>query len=210
MPFEKTKMRLLNGGHSAIGYAADLLGYSYISDAAGDPLPRELLLQFMAEVRPTLTQLPGIDLDAYTATIVKRFSNAAIRDQVARICSDGCAKRAKFIIPSLVDLLKCGGCPHVLPLVIACWLHYLHGRDESGRPLTISDSSLEYLQPFLDAGASKARLALSAEPLFGDLAITHPQLVSAVQMSLDVLRSSGARAAITRTLAKVQIPWQAM
>jgi mannitol 2-dehydrogenase len=210
VPYEKTKMRLLNGGHSAIGYAADLLGYSYISDAAGDPLLHELLLQFMAEVRPTLTQLPGIDLDAYTATIVKRFSNAAIRDQVARICSDGCAKMAKFIIPSLVDLLKCGECPHVLPLVIACWLHYLRGRDESGRPLTISDSSLEYLQPFLDAGAGEARLALSAAPLFGDLAIVHPQLESAVQMGLDVLRSSGVRAAITQTLTKVQIPWQAM
>ncbi len=33
-PYEKTKMRLLNGGHSAIGYAADLIGVTYISEAA--------------------------------------------------------------------------------------------------------------------------------------------------------------------------------
>ena len=134
-PYEKTKMRLLNGGHSAIGYAADLLGHSTIADAVADPLLHELLKQFMAEVRPTLRQLPGIDLDAYTATIVKRFSNTAIRDQVARICSDGCTKMAKFIVPSLVDLLERKEFPRVLPFVIASWLHYLRGYDESGRKL---------------------------------------------------------------------------
>ena len=37
-PYEETKMRLLNGGHFAIGYAADLVGLNYIFEAAGDPL----------------------------------------------------------------------------------------------------------------------------------------------------------------------------
>ncbi len=95
-PYEETKMRLLNGGHSSIGYAADLLGYSYIAEALDDPLLKQLLIKFMAEVRQTLKQLPGIDLDSYSATIVKRFSNPTIRDQVSRICSNGCAKMAQL------------------------------------------------------------------------------------------------------------------
>jgi mannitol-1-phosphate/altronate dehydrogenase len=38
-PYEMTKMRLLNGGHSDNRLcSADLLGYSYIAEAAGDPL----------------------------------------------------------------------------------------------------------------------------------------------------------------------------
>jgi len=205
-PYEMTKMRLLNGGHSAIGYAADLLGYSYIADAACDPQLRRLLTEFMAEVRPTLKTLPGIDLDEYSATIVRRFSNSAIHDQVARICSGGCAKIAKFIVPSLKDLLSAKSDPRVLPFVIASWLHYLGGRDENGRALTISDPSLEYLKPFLDAGGSDASLALSVRPLFGELAFTHPQLVSKVQTSLDELRSHGVRAAITQMLEQVQAP----
>ena len=203
-PYEKTKMRLLNGGHSAIGYAADLLGHRTIADAVGDPLLCELLNRFMAEVRPTLQQLPGVDLDAYSVSIVKRFSNAAIRDQVARICSGGCAKIAKFIVPSLADLLERRASPSVLPFVIASWLHYLRGTDEDERALIISDPGLEHMQLFLAAGASDARLALSVRPLFGDLAFTHPQLVSAVQSVLDELRSNGVRATLTETLAKVQ------
>ncbi len=204
-PYEKTKMRLLNGGHSAIGYAADLLGFSYIADAAGDPLLKELLLCFMAEVRPTLKQLPGIDLDAYSTSIVKRFSNAGIRDQVARICSNGCAKMTKFIVPSLVDLLEGKEQPRVVPFVIASWLHYLRGADENGRRLCISDPSLEYLKAFLDAGGSDAAIALSVRPLFGELAFTHPQLVRTIQTALDGLRANGVRAAIKQTLARVQI-----
>jgi len=202
-PYEKTKMRLLNGGHSAIGYAADLLGLSTIAEAATDTDLHALLVKFMAEVRPTLTDLPGIDLDDYAATIVKRFSNTAIRDQVGRICSDGCAKMAKFIVPTLVDLLERRESPCVLPFVLASWLHYLRGSDENGRTLSISDQSLGYLQPFMDAGASEAVLALAVRPLFGELAFTHPQLVSAVQTYLYELRTNGVRTTINHLLAKV-------
>jgi mannitol 2-dehydrogenase len=204
-PYERTKMRLLNGGHSTIGYSADLLGYSYIGEAACDPLLRRLLTAFMAEVRPTLKTLPGIDLDEYSATIVKRFSNSAIRDQVARICSDGCAKIAKFLVPSIKDILEGDLLEgqrelRVLPLVIASWLHYLRGRDENGRALTISDPLLACMKPFLLDGGDDAGLALSVRAVFGELALNHPRFARKVQASLDALRSGGVRAAITETL----------
>ncbi len=202
-PYEMTKMRLLNGGHSTIGYVADLLGFSYIAEAAHDPLLSKLLKEFMAEARSTLTQLPGIDLDDYTSTIVRRFSNTAIRDQVARICSDGCSKVAKFLVPSLTDLLAASRSPRILPLVIASWLLYLRGHDENGRAVAISDPLLGCLKPFLDSGGSDARLALSTRSIFGDLAFTYPQLVTMVQASLDQLRSQGVRATIAQTLEQV-------
>ena len=203
-PYEKTKMRLLNGGHSAIGYAADLLGYGTIAEAATDADLHALLVKFMAEVRPTLDDLPGIDLDDYAATIVKRFSNTAIRDQVGRICSDGCTKMAKFIVPTLVDLLNRRESPCALLFVLASWLHYLRGSDENGRTLSICDPSLGYLQTFIDAGSSDARLAFSVRPIFGEVAFTHPQLVSEVQMYLDELHTNGVRATIKHLLSKAQ------
>jgi mannitol 2-dehydrogenase len=199
-PYEKMKMRLLNGGHSTVGYVGDLLGYSYIAEAVGDSLLRDLLTHFMTEVRPTLSPVPGINLDEYTASVMNRFSNSAIRDQVARICSDGCAKVAKFLVPSLRDLLAAGQDPQVLPFVIASWLHYLRGFDENGRAMTISDGGLAALNAFKDAGGGNARLALETRSLFGDLATAHPRVVGAVQASLDDLRSHGVRRAIARAL----------
>jgi mannitol 2-dehydrogenase len=200
-PYEEIKMRLLNGGHSSIGYAADLLGYSYIAEAMGDPLLKQLLIQFMTEVRQTLKQLPGIDLDSYSATIVKRFSNPAIRDQVSRICSNGCAKIARFILPSLEALLTAGIRPRVIPLVLACWLHYAAIRDRE-TPSTIDDPAIESLRPFLASGGSDAALALSTGTLFGGVVDAHPGIVSEVHRHLDRLRSHGARATLAAALGQ--------
>jgi mannitol-1-phosphate/altronate dehydrogenase len=111
----------------------------------------------------------------------------------------------KFIVPSLVDLLESGKTPRVLPFVLASWLYYLRGRDENGRQMTISDPLIGALHSFLEAGGSDAGLALSTRSLFGDLASTHPRLVTQVQSSLDALRSHGVRAAIEQTIEQVQV-----
>jgi mannitol-1-phosphate/altronate dehydrogenase len=111
---------------------------------------------------------------------------------------------AKFIVPTLVDLLNRRESPCALLFVLASWLHYLRGSDENGRTLSICDPSLGYLQTFIDAGSSDARLAFSVRPIFGEVAFTHPQLVSEVQMYLDELHTNGVRATIKHLLSKAQ------
>jgi mannitol 2-dehydrogenase len=110
---------------------------------------------------------------------------------------------AKFLVPSLTDLLAAAQSPRILPLVIASWLLYLRGRDENGRAMTVSDPLLGCLKPFLDSGGGDARLALFTRSIFGELASTYPQLVMKVQGYLDQLRSQGVRAAIAQTLEQV-------
>jgi fructuronate reductase len=90
--------------------------------------------------------------------------------------------------------------PRVLPLVVAGWLHYLGGRDEQGRKLEIADAMLGLMKPFLDAGGSDARLALSVHSFFGEMATAHAGIVGVVQSNLDGLRAHGVRATITRVL----------
>ncbi len=160
---------------------------------------RDLLMQFLTEVRQTLISLPGIDLDSYSTSIVRRFSNPAIRDQVARICSNGCAKMAKFIVPSLKELLGAGIQPKIIPVVLAAWLRYAAVRDGSANT---EDPAIETLRPFLSDGGSDARLALREGSLFGDLAEVYPWIVAAVQHHLDNLRSRDACSAIEEALAR--------
>ena len=130
---------------------------------------------------------------------MKRFSNPTIRDQVSRICSNGCAKIARFILPSLEALLKADIRPRMIPLVLACWLHYAAIRDRE-TPSTIDDPAIELLRPFLASGGSDAALALSTRTLFGGLAVAHPSIVSEVQHQLNQLRIYGARATLAATL----------
>jgi mannitol 2-dehydrogenase len=199
-PYEKMKMRILNGGHSTLGYFADLLGIGFIHETVEDEQLHRLLLAYMEEVKPVVPRLPGIDLDQYAATVVRRFSNTAIRDQVSRICSEGCAKITKFLVPPLADLLCAGRVPSILPLVIAGWLHYQRGVNEQGRAMVMADAQAALLKPFVNAGCADTRPVLGESAIFGSLAAEFPSWASRVQQYLELLRVRGVRSTIASVL----------
>ncbi len=200
VPYEKMKMRILNGGHSTLGYFGDLLGIGFIHQAVEDEQLHRLLLAYMEEMKPVVPRLPGIDLDQYAATVVRRFSNTAIRDQVSRICSEGCAKIAKFLVPPLSDLLRAGRLPRILPLVIAGWLYYQRGVDEQGRAMVMADAQAALLKPFVNAGCADTRPVLGESAIFGSLAAEFPAWASQVQQYLELLRMRGVRPTIASVL----------
>ena len=62
-PYEKMKIRLLNGGHQVMCYIGMLLGYRHAPEAMADPQIERLLQRFMdEEVTPLLPPVPGVDL----------------------------------------------------------------------------------------------------------------------------------------------------
>ena len=131
-PYEAMKIRLLNGSHVAIGYLAALAGYRTVDQVMADARFREFVERFMRdEVAPLLPPVPGVDLDAYQQTLVVRFSNPHIADQVARICLDGSTKMPRFLIPSLRDALATGRPHALLTLALAGWLRYLTAVDDA-------------------------------------------------------------------------------
>jgi mannitol 2-dehydrogenase len=200
-PYEITKLRLLNGGHSTLAYVAAVLGYTFVSDAIADPLIHALVESYFEETTPTIPRIPTIDLADYKASILRRFANFTIRDHVMRICSDASAKLAKFIVPTIVDLFDLQRSPKIIPFVIASWLHAMGGRSELGSSFLVSDSSAHFFSEFIKQGGSDARLALSVTSVFGELAAQAPQFVSNVQVHLDRLRASGVRAGICAVTA---------
>ena len=71
-PYELMKLRLLNCSHQALGYAGFLAGYRYAHEAAADPVFADFLTGFMQlEARPTLPDVPGVDLDDYIGTLLE-------------------------------------------------------------------------------------------------------------------------------------------
>ncbi|MBX2807465.1 MAG: mannitol dehydrogenase family protein [Cellvibrionaceae bacterium] len=99
-PFEDMKIKLLNGGHSCLAYLASLAGYKYVHEAIADERLYHFVKNYMAlDARPCLESTPGIDLDHYIATLLSRFSNVAIADEVERLCGDGLSKLTNFLSP---------------------------------------------------------------------------------------------------------------
>lgn len=195
-PYEMMKLRLLNASHSAMGYLGFLAGYTYIHEIMADDLFREFIRRLMDdEVTPLLAPVPGINLAEYKTTLLTRFANPTIKDQVTRICLDGSSKVPKFVLPSLQEALAAGKSATLLTLAVAGWFRYLRGDDEQGRPYSIDDPRADELQRLARQGKTDPRPLLEVTDLFGDLGQSKA-FVTSLTRFLQQLDADGARATL--------------
>jgi mannitol 2-dehydrogenase len=200
-PYEKMKVRLLNGSHSALAYPAYLMGCREVDAAMRDPAIRAFVQRYMdVDITPTVPPVPGIDLAAYKQTLIERFSNPAISDQVQRLAMDGSAKARNAWVPPLEHQLSTGGSIRWLAFALAAWYRYLYGTDEGGGPIEISDPLKDELVARARSAPDDPAALLSMREIFGDKVPADGRLAAAVKESLDAIRSLGTRQALERLL----------
>jgi len=120
------------------------------------------------EVTPYLKSVPGVDLKDYKATLLTRFANPAVNDQLLRIGTEGSARIPKFVLPCIQDALANGGAIKFLCFTIASWIYYLgQVNDEKGQPLGFSDPMLEKIKAAAVSGRQNARHVLEISEIFG-------------------------------------------
>ncbi|WP_082994575.1 mannitol dehydrogenase family protein [Mycobacterium sp. 1245801.1] len=195
-PYELMKLRLLNAGHQCLAYFAHLCGFTFVHEAASDPLFAEFLLAyFESEAIPTLPPVPGIDLHDYTRTLVERFSNPGVRDTVSRLCAYSSDRIPKWLIPVICDNLASDGPVQVTAAVVASWARYAEGTDEWGKPYEVVDQLADSLIPIARSQYENPTAFIEIAAVFGDLA-HQPRFVQAYTWALDSLHHKGARATL--------------
>tara|TARA_R110000868_G_scaffold15443_9_gene70428 strand:- start:9490 stop:10974 length:1485 start_codon:yes stop_codon:yes gene_type:complete len=169
-PFEKMKLGLLNAGHSVIGILGSLMGYSTIDEAISNPQIAKFLAVYLdKEVTPTLRNLEGVDLAKYKKTLVERFSNQYIKDQIERICSETSAKIPKFIMPTVLGQLKAKGTITYAAFVLAAWAVYSLRVNEKNEAISIKDALQETLFAKAKVATTNPVAFLTIEEVFGNL-----------------------------------------
>ncbi|PWY75386.1 mannitol-1-phosphate/altronate dehydrogenase [Aspergillus heteromorphus CBS 117.55] len=167
--FEMHKLRLLNGSHSALGYPGQLAGFAYVHEVMADPLFGKFVWQMMQdEVKPLLPHIPGVDLDVYCRTLIERFSNPTIMDQLPRICLNASGKIPQFIMPSIAEAIATTRPFRRLCFVAAAWFRYVNGVDDNGNAFVVDDPMRDELQAKARAGGTDPSSLLSIKSLFGD------------------------------------------
>ncbi len=202
-PYEMMKLRLLNASHSLLGFLGSLLGYTHTSEAMGDELIRRAIAQLMDEVTPTLPALPDVDLDDYKQTLIERFSNPKVQDQLSRLCLNSSDKLPKFVLGSLRDKLEQGGSIEYLSFTIAAWFRYLNGADKQGQPLPVDDPMADILKEKALAGKDDPTPLLNIETIFGNLSESSV-FVTAVTRHLQQLYSLGTEETLSRLLSDTE------
>ena len=126
--WELYKLRLLNAGHSSMAYLAALAGIKYVDEATALPDVQRFLHHLLHdEAVPSLTTIPGHPPSDYVASVLERFANTGVRDQIARLCIDGSAKFPTFLLPTVSFQLENDGPIARGALALAGWARYLAG-----------------------------------------------------------------------------------
>jgi len=124
--WELYKLRLLNAGHSCMAYLSALAGITFVHEAMAVPAIQTFLEALLyREAMPTLPAIPGHPREDYVASVLERFANGGIRDQIARVCIDGSAKFPTFLIPTIVRELELDGPIERAATALAGWARYL-------------------------------------------------------------------------------------
>jgi mannitol 2-dehydrogenase len=199
-PYELMKLRLLNASHQALCYFGFLAGYRLVHEVAQDPLFANFLLDYMnLEATPTLAPVPGIDLGIYKHQLIERFSNAAVRDTVARLCAESSDRIPKWLLPVVRENLAAGRDIRFAAAVVASWARYAEGVDEQGNPIQVVDRLADELKIIAAKQRTDPLAFVANRDLFGDL-VDHPAFTEPYLAALNSLHTSGARATL-KTLA---------
>jgi fructuronate reductase/mannitol 2-dehydrogenase len=200
--YELMKTRLLNASHCALGYLGSLAGHTSIDQVMADPLFAEYVELLMdVEVTPLLPPPDGIDLAEYKRTLLKRFANPAIADQLYRLCRRGSTKMPHHLLPSLREAIAADRPHALLTVAVAAWFRYLRGVDSDGRPIVVDDPLADLLQGLARAGGTDPRPLLGERSIFGDLG-DHPDFVAELAAALDRLDRDGVRVTVASALLR--------
>lgn len=199
-PYELMKLRLLNAGHSCLAYLAALMGMETIGAAMTCRELHDFTADFLTtEARPVLPPIAGIDLDQYVASIIARFSNTSIGDQIGRLCLDGSVKFPKFLLPTVRTQLEAGGPIGLSALALAGWCEYLAGPPERLAADPMLDIAINHARRAQDNPAA----FLDFPEVLGDDLPRSQRFSKAFIQALRSLRERGVQSAIDTALREV-------
>lgn len=199
--YENMKLSLLNASHTLLSYPSFLSGYRKVDDAMHDERIAKFVRTFMdVDITPYVPAPGNTDLDLYKKTLIERFGNRSVSDQIARLCFDGISKFPVYVMPNLVKMIRDHADLTRVAYLIAAYRHYLkYKTDDKG-------AAFEIAEPWMTA--EDETLIQSDEPMdFLALSAFHSTdlkaseaFVSLYRKMVDAIRTRGAMSVLESIL----------
>ncbi|MCG7626748.1 mannitol dehydrogenase family protein [Epibacterium sp. MM17-32] len=184
-PFEDMKLRLLNGAHTTLAWAGQLLGYETVAEAMTDaPLCAAVRRLMLAEQAPTLDLPAGVDVADYAEDLLARFTNTRLHHRLDQIATDTSNKMPQRLFAPVEQSITAGRPWPVAAVAIACWV-----------------TGLQRLAPIADPRQEALRAAAASDrPVAGVLAVPgvvpptlahSPEFESEVTAAYDRIEAQG-------------------
>jgi D-arabinitol 4-dehydrogenase len=171
-PYEETKIRILNGGHTSLAYLGALSGYDTFDQVMNDTAHRKHFRMLQKEeIIPSLDIDLPFDVYEYIDKVEERISSETNHDDLDRICMDGFTKFHTFVVPSIRKCLEQKKRPIHIYKSIAAWYIYSRKFARGCKKIRYSEPNWLLLEPLLRDGALDA--FVSNERLWGDIPKKH-------------------------------------
>ncbi len=183
-PFERMKLRMLNGTHSALAYVGSLAGHETVADAVSDQEIADFIMRLWSdEIVPTIDPPEGVDLAHYADQLMARYRNPEIRHRLLQIAMDGSQKLPQRILDPLFENIAAGRPCRGLVQVVAGWIGFLRWRESAE---AIDDPLNHDLWSAINGAKDDndlVRRILGVGPVFGQYPTSHIEadLVQALQ-----------------------------
>jgi fructuronate reductase len=195
-PWEEAKLRLLNGAHSAIAYLAGLAGIDYVYRFVALPAGRRFVEALWDELEPTLSPPPELDVGAYRAALLRRFSNVALAHRTRQIAMDGSQKIPQRLLAPIAWRLDRGEGIEALALAVAAWLRWQSGRTDIGEVFEVDDPLADETGRIAGSAADQVRAALALRSIFPPELAANDEFRETLTRILARLIEVGAQAAV--------------
>ena len=92
------------------------------------------------DITPYVPAPGNTDLELYKQTLIERFGNRSVSDQIARLCFDGISKFPVYVMTNLIKMIRDHADLTRVAYLIAAYRHYLKYRtDDRGAAFEIAE-----------------------------------------------------------------------
>jgi fructuronate reductase len=185
-PYERIKMRVLNGAQTALCTLGALAGLDFTFEDVRHPvLERFVRAMLEEETAPTLPAAPGMEAGPYIDLSLRRLRNSSIRHRNHQIATDGSQKIVQRLLNPLRERLAAGAPFERLACATAGFIAYgAAAAPRHGARWTPSDPFAATLLEIAETSAGDmnalARRALAIEAIFGADLAGAPAVVAAI------------------------------
>lgn len=141
-PYQRRKLWLLNGPHSALAYAGLLVGCDTIAEAAEHPGVAPFVRALVDDVLAVAGFPPHTEPQRFAEETLRRFANAALGHTCLQVGADGSKKIPQRILPVVALAEESARPTHRFATVVAAWIAAVAGIDVAGVPLPAPDDPL--------------------------------------------------------------------
>jgi fructuronate reductase len=195
--WERAKLRILNGAHSALAYIGLLLGHQTVADAMRDPRLSSFVERLVLDdIIPSLPA-SSINLRAYADETFARFGNRAINHRLSQIAWDGSQKLPYRLLDTMTEARAAGRTLRRLVLPIAAWILFLNRQVSTGAKIVdpLADTLAERV-----CSAAPVELILTLRQVFPKELGEDPRFSCPLKEAFADMRAVGVAAAIDRAL----------